>query len=258
MTDFKDNLLSEIKQGDLNMRPRWQFALRSLLLVCGALLVGLIAIYLLSFIGFFLRETGVGFAPLYGLQGVMVFVLTSPWLLIGITGVFLLTLYTLIGQFAFSYQRPLIYTLVGTVFGVLVISGIIVSTSAHDRAEQFARDRGVPLLTPLYQSIDDRRTGITRGVITATTSTGFTLETRDGTIDVLVTSNTHVRPGQTFTPGDRVHVIGDVADGTVEAIGIRPAKQRPGGFRTTPDGSSQGGAVYRSLPPRLEKPLRQQ
>lgn len=229
MTNFKDNVLQQIKNGELDMRPRRYFVLRGVLAACGVLITALIGVYVVSFIVFFLRETGVGVAPLYGFRGISIFVLSSPWLLLGAAAMFLAVLYVLVSRYAFSYQRPLIYTLIATIAGVIVLAALIGQTQAHDHVRHYIAGQNVPLLGPLYQSVDRPRTGVTHGVVSEQTVDGFVLVDRAGAaVTVTITDATRRHPNETFSVGTSVRVIGTVVDGQIDAIGVRPAPPRRG------------------------------
>lgn len=225
MNNLKQNILKKIKTGELNMKPHWHFVLKGLLMVVGIIIVALCVVYLLSFILFTLKQTGVGFAPLYGFRGLSMFVLSSPWLLIVFAAAFLALLYILVSKYSFSYQQPLIYSMVGIVLLVLVGSFAINQTSAHRNLQQFAEHNNVPGLAPLYRGItNDRPENITPGIITELNTAGFVMQTdRSNQFTVLVSERTKSRRGATYDVGDVVFVFGEESDETIKAIGIRPA-----------------------------------
>ena len=225
MNDFKQNILKKIKNGELDMRPHWHFVLKGLLMLVGIIVVALCVIYLLSFILFTLKQTGVGFAPLYGFKGLGMFVLSSPWLLIVFAAVFLVLLYILVSKYSFSYQRPLIYSMLGVVLLVLVSSFVIGQTSAHRSLQQFAEHNNVPGLAPLYRGVtNDRPENITPGIITELNTDGFVIQSdRNNKFTVVVSERTKKRRGVTYDVGDVVFVFGEKSGETIRAIGIRPA-----------------------------------
>lgn len=224
MNTLHDNLLQQIKDGDLDMKPRWHFVARAVLYISGTVLTVLTAVYLLSFILFLLRESGVGFALLHGFQGVSIFLWSAPWLLVAVAVVFVGALYVLVSQFAFSYSRPLVYTLFGVIGLVVIAATVLGSTSFHGRVEQAARSYQVPGFAPLYQLVDERRSGVTLGVVDMITDDGLVVTDRDGQeLMVIMTSMTRVPPDTTFAVGQSVVVLGTVQDDVITALGVRPA-----------------------------------
>ena len=146
MNTFKQDILKKITAGEVEMKPRWYFILQSLLLIVGVITATLVAVYLLSFVSFTLRQSGVGFIPLYGFRGVSQFVMSSPWLLIFFTGTFLSLLYLLVSRYSFSYKRPHLYSMIGVVVFVLLASFAIEQTVMHQRISQYSERHHLPLL----------------------------------------------------------------------------------------------------------------
>jgi len=65
---IKADVLKAIKDGQVKMRPKWQFITKAALLIVGVVLVALTILYLVSFIVFVLRQTGLLFVPGFGPQ----------------------------------------------------------------------------------------------------------------------------------------------------------------------------------------------
>lgn len=228
MNDLKQKLAAKIESGEITMIPRWQFVLRATLYGSGVVIAGLISVYLFSFLLFALHKTGVIFAPLYGWSGVVLFIISSPWLVILLLGAFLSILYVLVHHYAFSYKKPLVYSLVAIVLGVIALASMIQQTALHDRIGTFANERNVPALGPLYQQA---RSGQNDRVLTATilerTESGYVVEAGNGEkIVVTTTDRTRVPRNTVFAAGDPVLVFGERNQNEIMAIGIRPTEER--------------------------------
>jgi hypothetical protein len=223
MNNIKEELLQKIKNGELNMMPRWQLVLKTAWLIVGVIIVALIAVYLLSFILFALHRTGVLFAPFFGWQGVMIFIMSSPWLLISLVGVFTLLLYLLVSHFSFSYRKPLVYSLIGTVLFVIAVASFIQQTTMHDRVGRFVAQHAVPGFSPLYQDMANQfPNGVFEGVITDIDDTVLTVTLVTGeTKGVQITSQTKLPPRRGLVVGETVQVFGEENKGVIEAFGIR-------------------------------------
>jgi hypothetical protein len=224
MTKLKDTLIEKIEAGAVAMRPRWHFILETSLFTVGVILTALIAMYLLSFIFFTLAKTGLWLAPGFGFGGLMFFVISSPWVLIITTGIFLALLALLVKHYAFSYRQPLVFSLLGVVGFVLIVSGLLHQFSFHERMERINERHNLPGLAPLYRDTNDTRPReITPGEIVAITETGFTLMTPEAeTFTVLVSSRTRGIDHLPLTVGAKVLIFGERSTSTIEAKGIKP------------------------------------
>jgi hypothetical protein len=225
MNNLKNNILNKIKSGEVDMKPHWHFALKSLLLILGIIVAVLLAVYILSFIHFYLRQSGIGFVPFYGFRGLSIFVMNSPWILIASAGALLVVIQLLVRKYSFSFRQPLLYSLFGIIILVLLGAYVIGQTQIHPRLRGFAEERSVPIFGPLYRGIDEKRPeSITFGTITEVHDNGFVLESDKGEmLTIVLTSRTKRRPGKSFTVDETVLVFGDRDEDTVTAIGVRPA-----------------------------------
>lgn len=225
MNTFKDNIIQKIKNGDVGMIPRWRFVLQSSLMLAGLVVVALVTIYLASFLVFVFHKTGIWATPFFGMEGVFFLVVSSPWILILSVLTFLTLLYMLVTQYAFSYQKPLVYSLVTVVLMVVGISSYIQHIALHDRIGAYVERRNVPGAAPLYRSVaDGKPKEILFGTIVAMNDGGFTLRTDRGEeLMIVVTARTKQSPRHVYVEGDPVMVFGEQKNGTITAIGIRSA-----------------------------------
>lgn len=225
MKNLKDDILNKIKSGEVDMKPHWHFVLKSLLLLLGASVTFLLMVYMLSFIHFYLRQSGIGFVHMYGFKGLSLFVLSSPWILIASTGSLVVVTQILTRKYSCSFRRPLLYSLVVIIIAALFGAYIVGRTQVHSRLQGVAEDRGMPLLGPLYRGIGEGRPeSITFGMITEMKENGFILESDRGeVVTIVLTSETRQPPEKEFAEGDTVLVFGDREGGAVTAIGVRLA-----------------------------------
>lgn len=205
------------------MVPKWHFILRSILWAMATIILALLAVYGLSFILFAMRETGLVFAPLFGWSGIMLLVVSSPWILIGAVLTFMLVLYILVSRYSFSYQKPLVYSMIGLVLLVIGLSSLIQTTTFHHRAGEFMSRHDVPGLALLYRGIDEHPTReITRGTVSKLTESDFVLTTKEGTqYTVRLTERTRFPQNTKLTNGNTVYVFGPIEAEYINAFGIR-------------------------------------
>lgn len=231
MSDIKEILSEKIKTGDIHMVPKWQFVLHTVLWAVGAVLAAVVAVYLFSFVLFILHRSGILFAPLYGWHGIMLFIISSPWFLISLVGVFLLVLYLLVTHFAFSYKRPLVYSMLGVVLFVIVLSSLMNQFAVHERMGRFSERHEVPGFSPMYRGIEMQRPEeVTLGTILAVHGEEIVVRTQDGEeVTVIRTLQTKQPQRKTWNSGDEVFIFGTEKEGVIEAFGIRPANGRMSG-----------------------------
>ena len=224
MNDFKDKVIEKINTGAVAMRPRWFFILRTALTVVGMIIAALFAVYLLSFVMFTLHRTGVWFTPGFGVRGLTLFLASSPWILIGIVGVFLSLLYILVIRYSFSYHRPLLYSMLAITGFIVLGSFMIQLTPMHENLQSFSERTHMPGMNSLYGTIANKRPAdLTFGTITQITDTGFIFKTDTAEIlFVVIGSETKLPPTAKLTIGGNVFVHGKREGDTITAYGVRP------------------------------------
>ncbi len=225
MTDFKQQLIDKIKEGDLEMKPRWHFVVQTAFFLAGIILSALIVVYLLSFITFVLQQNGAWFAPGYGWQGLMLFLLASPWIIIGFSFLFLGLLVILAHRYSFCYERPFLYTLLGVCSIALMGAYLAERAEFHPRMHVFLNQNNVPGLAPMYKKAETRPAAIAAGTISSFTENGFMLKTEsDEMIRIVFKQNTKLAP-EWKNEGINIMVFGNRASNTIIAIGVRPERE---------------------------------
>ena len=76
------NTLEKITSGEIKMRPKTYFVLKAILIVLGIVFAVCFSLYIISFILFSLRSTGVLYLPGFGFPGIKAFFVMLPWILI--------------------------------------------------------------------------------------------------------------------------------------------------------------------------------
>lgn len=225
-TNLKADILHKIQAGEVEMRSKAHFMLKTLGFSIGTLFVLGVLLYLVSFIMFVLRANGILSLPSFGLPGVLILFSSLPWLLI-IFAVILVVIVEILGRhFAFVYRQPLMYSIVGLLLLVGALGLIVEKSPLHSRVEAFVESRQIPLVRDVYKEY--ARPGFKAGgvvTITEITDSGFLVETRGGEMWTVSTSTQtrYPRFGD-ITVGDEVLIIGkrDEDAKTIEAVGLRP------------------------------------
>lgn len=221
--DFKEQVMKAINTGAVSMRPRWYFALIATLVTTGGVALLLSVIYLSSFIIFVLRRNGISVVPAFGAPGWFAFLFSLPWILIGLLIIFIITLEILVRRYAFSYQRPLLFSVSAILVLVIIGGASVAATSFHRRVFGYVERHGVPVARPIYHRFGNEKIRMIHpGIIDVTTTRGFFMRTRrSDAIEIIMTSSTQLPFGADFAPGDTVVVFGDEDGMLVQALGIR-------------------------------------
>jgi len=224
--EVKENVLDEIKSGHIKMRPRWHFILGAVLAILGICIIGLVLLFLGSFILFSMRQTGSFFAPSFGFRGWFVFLRTIPWILVLLALLFVIVLEVLVRKYSFTYRKPLLYSVLALVALVLLGSFLFSLAPFHRQIFDFSRrhrGEGPPFVGEFYRGFglthfDD----IHRGTVTDVGQNSFILQDlRDQTSTVLVSSTTELPPEGMPKKGNLVVVLGsEQKEGVIEAIGV--------------------------------------
>lgn len=220
---IRDKVLQVIEEKKIIMQPKWHFVLRTVLMLVGVLLVSLVLLYLASFIFFVLRHTGVWFVPGFGFGGLNALVTSLPWLLIVVTGVFVVLLEILVKKYAFAYGKPLLYSAIGILFLVTVGGFLVALTPLHRGLFMEARDQHLPLAGDFYRAYGQPRfRNITAGTIVEVVSNGYNIrDHRNERVMVIVTPETQFPFGSDLKVEDSIVILGSRDDNMIQALGIR-------------------------------------
>lgn len=229
--EIKQTIMRSIRSGDLHMRPRWHFILKSALFALGVLIFVLALAYAVSLVVFFLERSGAWFVPAFGGRGWIEFFRSIPWLLIILIALFAIVLEILVRRYSFAYRKSILTT-GAVVLAIVFVGGFVISlTPLHRDLEIIARRHLLPeplgsMYRPPFRMRDE---SIFRGVVASSSGTGIAIVDRNGgTTTVLITNSTRLPYGRHFEEGTTVVVVGDrVATGTVQAFGIRDIAADP-------------------------------
>jgi len=250
MTDqLKNKIIAAIQKGEVTMKPRWHFVLRSTLLFLGVIITALGLLFVSSFVLFLLRVNGVFFAPLFGLFGLRSFIFALPWLLLFFTLLFVIVLEVLARFYGVGRRIPLLYSAFGIIAFVILSTFIIGQTTFHERLSARAIEGRLPLMGGMYKSLGEPA-DVHRGRISELVDGGFIMtERRGGTTSVTVTPDTRLPYGMNFHEEDIVVVIGEKNSDSIIADGILKVKQE----RFDPsmgEGLGRRGGAMRMVPVR--------
>lgn len=219
---IKEIVLAKIKSGQAKMKPRWHFILKSVLLISGIIILSIALFYLASFILFVLRQTGVLFAPAFGLRGIGAFFISLPWILILISIIFVAVLEILVKQYSFAYRKTLLYSLGAIIIFVAAGGWIMFASGMHQNMLERAMNDKLPVAGPFYKELGfSQPKDIYVGEIEEIIENGFKLKSRQGEqFKIIAFPETRFPFGADFGEGDMVMVFGNRKNGDIQAIGI--------------------------------------
>ena len=221
---MEDSVIKAIQDDKAKMRSRWFFALRSALFTLVVVILFAALLYLVSFIIFALRRSGIAFAPGFGLNGWLLFFGGLPWGLLLLSLIVILILAALINRYEFVYHHPLFYALAAFAFLVVVASFWIAATSFHDHMFRYSTEN-LPLIGQFYQFETQEPSDVHSGEIVAVIpgrggQGSFVIVDAAG-----VTSSVMAAQGvfiaNDFSVGDTVMVFGErEPNGVIDAFGV--------------------------------------
>jgi len=140
----RERIMNMIKKGDAHMKPRWHFVVISVLFALGVLCTFLVLLYAASLSVFLLHESGVWFAPSFGVRGWLVFARSIPLFQIAFIFLFIFILEAMIRRYALVYRQPLIGSFI-FVAALIFLGGIVIGqTPFHRQIASFARGHQLP------------------------------------------------------------------------------------------------------------------
>lgn len=222
---LEKSVMDAIHSGRVHMRPRWKFILSGMLAALGIVIIICTLLFITSFTIFSLRQTGVLFIPAFGTRGLFTFFAALPVILIILLVLFVILLEILVQRYRVAYRMPLLVSVLA-ILVIVVLGGIALEgTRVHEMILRQSRlpGGGVPApIAVMYRTGAEHVPDVYHGTIISTIPGGFVLldDNGAGTTTVLIDASTKLPPGATFTQGEEVVVFGDVASGTVHALGV--------------------------------------
>ncbi|MEY4731324.1 MAG: hypothetical protein RL681_270 [Candidatus Parcubacteria bacterium] len=220
---MREKVLAAIKRGDVTMRPKWHFVLRAALMLMGSVFAFLALLYVVSFILFVLWRTGAWFVPVFGMRGILAFLLGIPWMLVFVSLALVIILELLVKHYAFAHRKPLLYSVLGITAFAFAGGLIVAKTTIHPWLYQQAMEHRLPVAGQFYEHLPGGRVDMVyRGSVTSVATSGFILAPHRGEpFGVYLTATTSLPYGFDFVEGDTVVVFGEPDGDLVHAIGVR-------------------------------------
>ncbi len=227
--NIKEHILEKIQSGEIRMTSKSYFVFRLCLMAFVMFLIFITSTFLLSYILFSMRAGGNVFLLGFGLKGFYHFILSLPWLLLGLNIGLLLLLDGLLKSFQFGYKSPILYLFVAT-FVLITAFGLLINfTPFHGSMMRRAEEKKPPLapgFSGLYGDIrkSHRETGVFRGVVQSVSTSTFIIiyvsnDSESGQLKMVYTPK-GVVIGNSLQAGDTVFIAGTEEGGNIMAYGI--------------------------------------
>jgi len=223
---INNKVINKIKSGNIKMKPKIYFVLRTALLMLSILVLVLFIVCLISFIAFSLRSSGVWLSPAFGFPCIKMLFGSLPWVLILITVVLIVLLEIFAKKFTFVYRKPILYSLLIIILVVFLGGFLIDKTPFHSNLFWKAQEGHLPGFGSFYRDFGNPKfKNIHQGVVSEVINNGFLIENhRERIISVMITPETRL-PSEKIEEGDVIVVFGERDNGQIEALNIRKTKR---------------------------------
>jgi len=217
---IKEKIIERIKRGEVKMRPKFYFLLKTILVIFAIFFLLFLILFLVSFVCFHLRLIGLWYLPFFHPKFFWFYFKLLPWLLIIFCLLLILLVEILAKRFSFVWRKPIVYSLLVIVFFALIGGLLFEKTGLHPHLFFQTREGKMPLMAPLYQHFGRPPFGeLNRGIVEEINEGRFKIRTfGNQLLEVYFSENI---PFTEIKEGDSVVVIGKKEDGVINAFDIR-------------------------------------
>lgn len=227
--NIKNSILEKIKNKNIKKIPKIFFNLKGFLFALAIIIFFSLLLFLVSFIFFTLKVSGLWYLPIFGWKGVGLLIKNFPWILILLIFIFIIIIEILIRRYRVSYRRPVLYSVLFLILILTIMSFLVWKTSLQESIYQNSKDNR--FVQDFYKTyLNPAPDQFHPGTVVEVNSEGFIIEQRDKSrINVKILKNTKIRPGFKIYKGGRLLIIGKIKNGVIEAESIEnaPISGRP-------------------------------
>lgn len=223
---IKKKILNQIKKGEVKMHSRAHFLLRSAFVFFGLVLAVFALIYLVSFIFYFLKQSGTFYLSGFGPRGLFLFLGSFPWMLAILVLFLLVIIEVLSRRYSFSYKTPVLYFILITLLIIVGGSFLVSETGLHPRLQKLSQEKRLCGFGTFYRSRGrSKHSNRVMGKVLEITEDGFYLQdSQDNEFKVVISDKTRVIPDADFEKEDLIMVLGEKENNKIYAFGIRKVK----------------------------------
>ena len=226
---ISQRITSKIEKGELKMRPKAYFIVKTILITGLLILAFLLALYFGSLTIFVLRINDILLFHGIGFQVIRNILLSFPWYLVLLVFGLVVLVEVIAKRFNFIYRKPLIVSLFIIITLVFLSSFIIEKSSLHYSFFRLAEQERLPLAGRMYRDLGNLEI--------ENVYFGKVLEKKDGLwimeldsgeeIGLKITEKTRGR--RVFLEikgGDKVIVIGELEEGLIDVVSFKRIERR--------------------------------
>ncbi len=224
-----EKVVSKIEKGELKMKPKVYFIIKSILIISSLILTFLLVLYFGSLIVFVLRINDILFFHGMGFHAIRSILLSFPWYLVFLIFILIILIEIIGRRFRFIYRKPFIISLFAISLIVAASSFLIESSSLHHSFYRLAKQERLPLAGRMYKELGNLDIENAHfGIILEKESNLWKMELDSGEIVSLkITEKTRGR--RTFSEikeGEKVIVIGEMEEGVIDVISFKKIERR--------------------------------
>jgi hypothetical protein len=219
----RQEILSKIKGGKVDMHSRAYLNFRSVLWILAISILALAGIFIASFIVFALQASGVWDLPRFGAHGLQEFLIYFPWLFVPAAILFIWLLERVILKHSPAYRVPVLYSSLGLIIFIVLASFAVSLSPLHYDLYESARNESLPIAGEIYRFFGDSHPDdFYVGDVESVTGASYNILTREGyPATIVVGSHTVFSGDSNIKAGDCIEVVGEENGNIVEAYNIK-------------------------------------
>ncbi len=145
-------IISKIKKGEIEMKPKFYFLLKSLLVIGILFLIFFSIVFFGSLIIFISQKNNFFILSRMGFLGLQAIIFYFPWYLFLITLFLIVIIEVIAKNFKFIYRKPLIYSFLFIVI-IAFVGSIMVNNILHEPLFKMAKEERLPIGGRMYRDI---------------------------------------------------------------------------------------------------------
>lgn len=215
--NIEKDILQKIKSGEIKMKPKIFFVIKAGFFALLFLVLLFFAIYLVSFIVFMMRASGLWFLPVFGLEGFKILFGSFPWILIILVFGLIIFSEFFAEHFAFVYKKPMVYSLLAVILIVIILGITTAFTPMHAGIFRKVSENNLPVIRPFYDQISNiRPENMHNGIISEIDEVDFNIQSLRGeNFKVIPCKQNKGRIPKILSKGERVIIMGPIKDNII-------------------------------------------
>lgn len=224
-----EKVISKIEKGELKMKPRVYFIVKTTLIIGLLILAFLFVLYFGSLVIFVLRINDIFLFHGMGFQTIRNILLSFPWYLVLLVFILIILIEIISKKFKFIYRKPFILSLFVILILVITSSFLIEKSSLHSSFFRLAEQERLPLAGRMYRDLGNLEIeNVYFGTILEKKDDLWLMKLDSGeTVNLKITEKTRGRRiFSEIKEGDKVIVIGEMEEGLIDVISFKKIEKR--------------------------------